>query len=568
MIGQCINAKFNLTTMRKVFFYAVTFFSFFLVQAQDIKQAKVAIDAEQFEKAKNILETITTAKPTDGYAKFLLGNVCLLKGDYAAAKSHFDIGITCSTKGNFNYIGLGYIALDKGDVAEAEKNFTLATQNISKKDLEESVFIGKAYTYSEHPNYKKAVEILSASRLADPTNTTVLLALGDAYKFNKKQNDAYDCYREAFRLDSSLLRAKMGLGTLIKNAHNFPVAISSFDEVIALNPNYGPVYRELAETQYLWAMNDGRKYDEHISKGIAFYEKYMSLTDYSLESRMRHADFLILAKDYKALEIEANEMSKLDKVNPRIYRYLGYSAYYNNNFDTTISSLNSFVSNPANRTIARDYYYIGAAKLNKALTATPIDSLAIDNAILDFKKSFEMSNGIAGELPELAKKLFDKKLYAQAAMVYEIAIGNPETKSYLMDNFYFASSVYWSCNGVENLNPQQLEQLKKADFALDAVIAASPSTQDAYLFKARIQVLLKNDILVTKNYEDFVIAANKKDATELAAKGMKSKLMEAYNNLGVIYAATDKVKAKDNFTKTLAIDPTNQYAIDQLKFLK
>jgi Tfp pilus assembly protein PilF len=554
--------------MRKVFFYAVTFFSFFLVQAQDIKQAKVAIDAEQYEKAKNILETITTAKPTDGYAKFLLGNVCLLKGDYAAAKSHFDFGITCSTKGNFNYIGLGYIALDKGDVAEAEKNFALATQNIGKKDLEESVFIGKAYTYSDHPNYKKAVEILSASRLSDPANTTVLLALGDAYKFNKKQNDAYDCYREAFRLDSSLLRAKMGLGTLIKNAHNFPVAITSFDEVIALNPNYGPVYRELAETQYLWAMNDGRKYDEHISKGIAFYEKYMSLTDYSLESRMRHADFLILAKDYKALEVEANEMSKLDKVNPRIYRYLGYSAYYNNNFDTTISSLNSFVSNPANRTIARDYYYIGAAKLNKALAATPIDNLAIDNAILDFKKSFEMSNGIAGELPELAKKLFDKKLYAQAAAVYEIAIGNPETKSYLMDNFYFASSVYWSCNGIESLNPLQLEQLKKADLALDAVIAASPSTQDAYLFKARIQVLLKNDVLVAKNYEDFVIAANKKDVTELATKGMKSKLMEAYNNLGVIYAATDKVKAKENFTKTLAIDPTNQYAIDQLKFLK
>jgi tetratricopeptide (TPR) repeat protein len=568
MEKQCFNTKFNISTMRKVFFYAVTFFSFFLIQAQDIKQAKIAIDAEQFEKAKNILETITAAKPTDGYAKFLLGNVCLLKGDYAAAKNHFDMGISCSSKGNFSYIGLGYIALDKGDIAEAEKYFALAIQNSSKKDLEESVFIGKAYTYSDHHDYKKAVEILSKSRLADPENTTVLLALGDAYKFNKKQNDAYDCYREAFRLDSSLLRAKMGLGTLIKNAHNFPVAVTAFDEVIALNPNYGPVYRELAETQYLWAMNDAGKYDMHISKGIAFYEKYMSLTDYSLESRMRHADFLILAKDYKALEAEANEMSKLDKVNPRIYRYLGYSAYYNNNFDTAITSLTSFVSNPANRTIARDYFYIGAAKLSKALATAPIDNLAIDNAILDFKKAFEMSNGIAGELPELAKKVFDKKLYAQAASIYEIAIGNPETKSYLMDNFYFASSVYWSCNGIENLSPQQTEQLKKADISLDAVIAASPSTQDAYLFKARIQVLLKNDVLVAKNYEDFITTANKKDAAELTTKGMKSKLIEAYNNLGIIYVVNDKAKAKDSFTKTLSIDPANQYAIDQLKSLK
>lgn len=555
--------------MKKVFIYTIAIlFLGFLGQAQDIKQAKNAIDAEQYEIAKNTLETITALKPTDGYAKFLLGNVCLLKGDYEAAKKHFDVGITCSSKGNFSYIGLGYIALDKGDFVEAEKYFALATQNSSKRDLEETVYIGKAYTYSEHPNYKKAIEILSKSRLIDPANTDVLLALGDAYKFNKKQNEAYECYREAFRLDNTLLRAKMGLGTLIKNAHNFPIALTAFDEVIALNSNYGPVYRELAETQYLWALNDAGNYDAHISKGLAFYEKYMSLTDYSLESRMRHADFLILAKDYKALETEANEMSKLDKVNPRIYRYLGYSAYYNNNFDTAISSLTSYVSNPSNRVIGRDYFYIGASKLGKALTLTPVDNTLIDNGILDFKKSFDMSPAIAGELPDLAKKLYEKKLYAQAANVYEIAIANTETKSFLMDNFFFASSVYWSCNGIENLNPQQMEQLKKADLSLDTIIKASPSTQDAYLFKARIQVLLKNDSQVAKNYEDFITTANKKDSTELASKGMKSKLVEAYNNLGIIYAVTDKDKAKDVFSKTLGIDPANQYAIDQLKSLK
>jgi hypothetical protein len=40
----------------------------------------------------------------------------------------------------------------------------------------------------------------------------------------------------------------------------------------------------------------------------------MSLTDYSLASRMRHADFLIIAHDY-ALEIEAEKMKQIDKVN-------------------------------------------------------------------------------------------------------------------------------------------------------------------------------------------------------------------------------------------------------------
>jgi hypothetical protein len=40
----------------------------------------------------------------------------------------------------------------------------------------------------------------------------------------------------------------------------------------------------------------------------------MSLTDYSLASRMRHADFLIVAHDYKALEIEAEKMKQIDKI--------------------------------------------------------------------------------------------------------------------------------------------------------------------------------------------------------------------------------------------------------------
>jgi tetratricopeptide (TPR) repeat protein len=555
--------------MKKVFIYTITALFFVVLgNAQDIKQAKEAIDAEQYEKAKNILESITALKPADGYAKFLLGNVCLLIGDDVAAKKHFDAGTSCSLKGNFSYIGLGNIALDKGDAAEAEKNFALAVKNSSKRDLEEKVFIGKAYTFSAHPDYQKAITILSKSREIDPANIDVLLALADVYKMNKKQNEAYECYREAFRLDGTLLRAKMGLGTLIKNAHNFTIALTAFDEVIAMNPNYGPVYRELAETQYLWALNDARKYDEHISKGLAFYEKYMSLTDYSLNSRMRHADFLILASDYKALEKEADEMSKIDNVNPRIYRYLGYSAYYNNNFDTAVNSLVSFVSNASNRIIGRDYFYIGAAKLSKGLNTVPIDNLLITDAISDFKKSCDMSPSVATELPEQAKKLYEKKLYIDAASVYEIAISNTETKSFLMDNFYFASSVYWAYYNIENLSEQQIEQLKKADASLDVIIQASPSTQDAYLFKARIQVLFKNDILVTKNYEDFITTAKKKNADELSSKAMKSKLIEAYNNLGVIYAVNDKVKAKDSFNKTLGIDPANQYAADQLKSLQ
>ena len=47
-------------------------------QAQDLDQARKAIDAEQYEKAKSLLKSIIQTK-SNGRASFLLGNIyCLL----------------------------------------------------------------------------------------------------------------------------------------------------------------------------------------------------------------------------------------------------------------------------------------------------------------------------------------------------------------------------------------------------------------------------------------------------------------------------------------------------------
>ncbi len=38
--------------------------------------------------------------------------------------------------------------------------------------------------------------------------------------------------------------------------------------------------------------------------------------------------------------------------------------------------------------------------------------------------------------------------------------------------------------------------------------------------------------------------------------------------MAAAYANTDKVKAKEYFAKTLALDPANEYALESLKILK
>ena len=534
---------------------------------QDVAQARKAIDAEQYESAKSMLKSILKANPVDGRANFLLGNIYLVQTVTDSAKIAYQRGLAGSDGAKLNYVGLGVLDLDKGNTVAAEANFALALKDVKKKDLEAVTAIGRGYTYSAKPNYKKAIEVLNRAKAVNSNDALVQLALGDAYYGDKNQNEAYAAYRNAFQLDPTLLRAKVQSGVLLKGAKSYDEAIKAFNEVIALNPNYGPVYRELAETYYKWGRNKPSKSSEYMQTAIGHYKKYLSLTDYSLHSRMRHADFLVLVKDYKALEIEANKMSEMDKVNPRIFRYLGYSAYENGNADLAIKSLESFIANPDNKVIAKDYLYLGTAKFKQGISADglSIDPTLYNSGLADIRKAIEMEPLAVEDLNEIGVKMFSDKFYKEAVPVFELGTVNTENKNYVEDNIYYGLSIYYS-NNKKDVKPD-LIALQKADAAFGNVIVASPTYQDAYLYRGRTNSLMSNDPMTIKYYEEFVAKATEKGPEELAKPTTMKKVIEAYNTIAASYANTDKVKAKEYFAKTLALDPANNYANESLKLL-
>ncbi|MDI1318114.1 MAG: hypothetical protein PSU83_12470 [Flavobacterium sp.] len=569
-----------------------------IANAQDLEPAKKAIDAEQFEKAKSLLKSLIQAKPTNGKAAFLLGTVYLKQNIADSAKIAFQKGLSGSEGARFNTIGLAQIDLDTDNKVAAQAKFDMVTKELKKKDIEEYVYIARAYMNSDKPDYKSAITVLNKAATLNPTDAQVQLALGDAYYGDKNQNDSYVAYRNAYQSDNTLIRAKMQLGVLLKGAKAYTEAVKAYNEVIAINPNYGPVYRELAETHYLWGNNVPKSYEENIKKALGFYEKYLTLTDYSITSRMRHADFLILAKDYKALELEANTMKELDGVNPRILRYLGYSAYENGNVDIALKSLQDYTANPSNKIIARDYLYLGQAKIKKGVSADgkSVDPIQLESGIADLKKGIEMEPLAVNELNEVGKKLYEMKLFGAAAAVFEIATSNPESKNYLIDNFYLGNAIYY--NSTFQGAKVDKVQLQKGDIAYGNVITASPATQEAYIFRARINKLMENDEMIAKYYQQYVDVVSKKwessllDANKVLDdikvlelyKGtlkdanfeiykaeldkVKPKLIESYNNIAAVYANTNKAKAIEYFNKTLALDPTNEYAQSSIKSLK
>lgn len=541
--------------------------SAFYVQAQDIEQANKATDAEQYEKAKGILKSIIQSKPTNGKATFLLGNVYLKQNIADSAKIYFQRGLSTTEGAKFNNIGLAQMDLDADNKAAAQAKFDLVTKDMKKKDIEEYVYIARAYMNSDKPDYKKAIEILTKAKAINPTDAQVQLALGDAYYGDKNQNEAYVAYRNAYQADNTLLRAKMQLGVLLKGAKAFNEAVKAYNEVIAINPNYGPVYRELAETYYLWGNTDLKNYNENIQKALGFYEKYMSLTDYSISSRMRHADFLIIAKDYKALEAEANKMKELDGINPRIFRYLGYSSYENGNYDAALKALQDYISNPETKKIAMDYLYLGKTKLKKGVSA---DGKTIDNALLtaateDLKKAAEMDPALSKEFNETGKAYFGQKLYGVAAKFFELAMANQDSKTAMEDSVYYAICVITD-NRNKDAKTIDKVSMEKADKALDFVITKNPDYSESYFYKGRIYNMLENDEAMATNYQKYIDLTLAKGEAEVAKS--KTKLIESYNNMASHYANFDKAKAKELLSKTLELNPADSYALEAMKLLK
>ena len=553
--------------MNKFKIFSLALVATTIAKAQDLEPAKRALDAEQFEKAKSLLKSVIQAKPSNGRAAFLLGNIYLQQNISDSASIYFRKGLAASEDAKLNNVGLGQLDLDANNRAAAQSKFDLVLKDVKKKDTDEYIYVARAFMNADKPDYKTAITLLTKAATANPNDAQVQLALGDAYYGDKNQNDSYIAYRNAYQFDSKLIRAKMQLGVLLKGAKAYTEAVKAYNEVIAINTNYGPVYRELAETHYLWGNNIPKTYDENIKKALGFYEKYMSLTDYSINSRMRHADFLILAKDYKALELEANMMKELDGVNPRILRYLGYSAYENGNVDVALSSLQKYTANPTSKIIPRDYLYLGQAKIKKGTSADGkvVETTQFAAGIADLKKAVEMEPLAINELNDIGKKLYDQKAFTAAAAVFEMAVTNANSKNYLIDNFYLGNSLYYDNTRKDVIKPDPVA-LQKADVAFGNVILASPTTQDAYIFRARTNKLLDNDEMIVKNYEEYLRVVTEKGVEEVAKN--KTKFIEAYNNIGAVFANSNKPKAIEYFNKSLALDPTNEYAQSSIELLK
>lgn len=538
--------------------------------AQSLADAKKAIDAEQYQKATSMLKTLTNSQAKEGDVYFNLGNVYLAIEEIDSAKAIFTKGTVADPKNALNFVGLGHVDLFANNTAGAKANFDKAIE-LGKKDYHTYMHIGRAYFEQPKPDFEAALPNLQK---ADELETKdkdpeVFIALGDYWADQRKNTPAYEQYLRATDIDPSIKRVKVQIGRMFNMADGYADAEAKVKEVIAVDPNYGPAYRELAEIQNRWSFRDAAVSKAKREEALNNYKKYLDLTDKSFDSRYRYAQFLVYAEDWATLATELPTL-KTDPSNPKnfvINRLQGYSAVENKNYDVAVKSLSQLFAKKedSSRVAGSDYLYLG-----KAYQGVGNDSLAVINLL----KGVELDTTKVEELSTLGQKLFTTKKYGQAADVFKKVISlNSKNPNMAMNTYYLGMANYWNwaIQNNEKKNPSA-EMLTEADSAFVKVLTLVPDYEMAQYYRTRVYKALDTGNpqagLAVPHYEKFIELVTVTKPEKATTPANVKYLIEAYNYLGAFYAnAKDIEKAKDYLNKTLGLDPQNAYATETLKVI-
>ncbi|MFD1629152.1 tetratricopeptide repeat protein [Pseudopedobacter beijingensis] len=533
--------------------------------AQSLEDARNAVTAEQYQKAKSMFNNLITTQPNVASNYFYFGDLYLRLENADSAKVLFQKGIGADPGYRLNYIGLGTVDLFSKNETAAQANFDKALSGMKKKDYQEYIHIGNAYVYEKSRDLDKAFEWYEKAKAYGSKDPELYIALGNAYKMQKKNSEAVAEYQRASNYKADLPNVDVAIGEIWTGAYNFELAETTLKEVISKHPSFGPAYRAMAENYYRWASQIPAKRPELLPKAKEQYSKYLDLTDRSANSRYRYLIFLLNAEDYATLETEAKNFVSKHGSNPEYKlaeRFLAYGAIENGNTEVGAQALQKFISSvDKKRLIAKDYI-----NLAKAYQDQKQDSLAIESYI----KGYELDTSNVELLGNIAKAYFSSKKYGKAAEYYEKLTKLP--KASFTDWFYWGySNYFYFAMELANQEPKNdtliKETLIKADTAF-TYVGEKANNADAYLYLARVEYYLDEKDTEEKGvkaYDKFIEITTAKP--EINARD-KTNLVEAYSYNGGYFITRDKAKAKEYFDKALELDPNNAQIKDALRAIK
>lgn len=518
------------------------------VYAQTLNDAIKLSNSEQFEKASEAFVSLIQREGTKGENYFYYGENLFKQEildssfkaiDLDSCRMMYEMGIKKNPSSPFCYIGLGKVYWYEGKDDDAKKQFYNAVQIISPanktasftKEQKANVYmsIAECYIHAPKKDITEALNLLNKAMKENDKSPDLYLLFGDA-TMEQSQGDASQAighYKKAYELDKTTCRALLRKGQLYNRARNLPEAVRTYDEAIAVNPDFAPAYREKAEAYYR-----GGQFETAIDN----YKKYLALNSGSLSAKVRYASFLFLNKKYSEAVTEIQSIQKTNSEIVFLHRLLAYSAFETNQCDIADSAIERFFRlAPEKKVLSSDYEYYGKI-LSKCRKN---DSLATEQLKLALKKDPSK----VSLWSELGGSYLKDKKYPEAIEAYKNKMQDGKSND-ANDYYNLGRAYYYSKDYV------------LADSAFVNITRMHPDLSTGYLWRARANAGLDPDSKKgqAKPHYELLISKIKPEDEQ---KNSRS-LIEAHEYLGYYFMLQkDYNNAKCHFEKLKTMDPSN-----------
>ncbi|GAB2817967.1 tetratricopeptide repeat protein [Ferruginibacter profundus] len=309
-------ALFFLTTMLVVNF----------VNAQSIEEGKKFFYYEKYKSAKGVFEKLVAANPNNVDAVYWLGQTMIAPDDnkdIAGAKELYRKTLEANSNSALLTAGMGHIELLEGKTQDARNRFETAISLSQGKSIPVLNAIGLAngdFNIKNGDGAYAVEKLKLATTLKGFKDPETYCLLGDAYRKLADGGGALTAYQNALTLDPKYARAKYRIGKiyLTQGITQQDIYMQYFNDAIALDANYTPVYYTLYDVYY----------KTNVVKAGEYLEKYLVLMGEDepqacyFRTTIKYAQGLFAETVTQAESCIASAGTNAD---PRLYGLIGYA---------------------------------------------------------------------------------------------------------------------------------------------------------------------------------------------------------------------------------------------------
>ncbi|MFM2359070.1 MAG: hypothetical protein RLY16_1063 [Bacteroidota bacterium] len=493
-----------------------------MLKAQTIEDGRKFLYYEKYKSAKETFNKLIAANPNDLMAIYWLGQTMITNPDATPkdledAKALYVQALEKSSNNALLIAGIGHVELHQGKAQDARQRFETALSLSQSKNPEVLKAIGVANAdfdlKSGDPNY--AIDKLKfATTLKGFKDPEVYCALGDAYRMLFDGGNAQTAYESALAINPNYVRALYRIGKIYQTQGptQEELYMRYYNEAIAKDPAYGPVYENLYKLFYLTNVTESAKY---LDKFLAntdddpkncYYLASMKYAQGLFNEAIREADGCIKANAEPYPNLYGVKAYAYDRLGDSVNAKAAFELYFNKQLPAKIgpTDLETYakvlLKFPGNEELAGTYI----------LKAVDVDST-------EFGK-VKLLNSMAGVY-------MTQKKYKEAADWYSKVVATKKearkTDLYNAGYNYFRASEFNSAIGVFNQYTTKFPDdafgfymLGKANWAIDTTLdlaLANPHFEKAITVGMADSVKYKGQLIGSYKYFVLYNAAKKKD---------------------------------------------------------